>query len=140
MGSTVQLANERSSSWMAKPVQRSANYASHIVDQSKASIEPGHDSAAYVPIVLHPSLVPQHRLTKAERVTMLIKVAALRIAAGMEPRTLREVAIEIGCSHTAIDNALQRICDRIGIRKHVVSDDTRSRQSEARRRNIDIAA
>ena len=55
-----------------------------------------------------------------------------RVAAGLESRSLRALAKEIGCSHTAIDNSIQRICERIGIRKQHISDASRARMRAAR--------
>lgn len=87
-------------------------------------------------IVFHECFRPAASMTAVEVKELAIKQAALRIAAGLELRSLRELAAEIGCSHTAIDNAALRICERAGIRKFKTPDASRRRQRQARQRQL----
>lgn len=74
-------------------------------------------------------------MAEEERKMVLIRTAALRFILGLEPRSLREVAQEIGCKHQAIDNATERICKSLKIEKfHYKSQEARKRLSDARRR------
>jgi hypothetical protein len=119
------------------PHVRSHQYA-HSIDAHAAGIEGDAQTgtATLTPLVFHEAFARRPKLTKAEQRELAIKQAALRIAAGMEMRSLRELALEIGCSHTAIDNCIARLCDRVGMRKFHVSDSTRQKQSEARQRQL----
>jgi len=104
------------------------------VDRRAAGFEGGDISA--VPIV-HPEVFGHaDELSPDERRSLGIKLVALRVVCGIELRPLRELAAEIGCSHTAIDNAAGRICERIGLRKHHTEDGTRQRMKAARGRQI----
>lgn len=92
-----------------------------------------------VPFVLHECFQQKPRLNKAKLQELRVKQVALRIAAGLELRSLRDVAKEIGVHHNTVDKALLTLCDRIGIRKFIVSDSTRKKQSDARRRSSQSA-
>ncbi len=83
---------------------------------------------------------PIESLSPAELRQLRIRQAALRLAAGLEARSLRELAREIGCNHNAIDRALARICERVGIHKFLATDATRAAQSEAQLRRRDSGA
>lgn len=94
-----------------------------------------------MPIVLHPALCDHiGRVTAKERKQTQIKMAALRVVAGLETRSLRELAKELDCHHNAIANSMERICAAIGIRRHRTPDATRRRQSVARRRYLAASA
>lgn len=103
-------------------------YARHV-DRGVAGFEGG---GRVVPLVFHEAFVPAERLSVAERRELAIKQAAIRIACGLETRSLRAIAKEIGCSHTAIDNRLDRLCKGLGLHKFLVSEQTRSRLRAAR--------
>lgn len=107
------------------------------VDRDAAGGEDTPGGVTFVPLVLHPSFTPRRRISPAERKEALIKQAAIRVLAGLEPRSLREVAEEIGCRHTAIHNVTIRLCIRLGLRPVKVSDETRERMREARRRSLE---
>lgn len=87
------------------------------IDQTQAGLEDGDGLNRFVPICHHEAFIPRRRLTAAQRKEMQIKQAALRLAAGLEPRTLREIAREIGCHHNAVDKALSKVCERLGLYK-----------------------
>lgn len=108
----------------------------HPVDRTRAGAENTPGGVTFVPLVFHPSFSPNRRITKAEKREALIKQAALRIVAGLEDRSLRDLAEEIDCGHTAIHNAVQRFCIRLGLRPVRVSDATRAKMREARRRQL----
>lgn len=105
---------------------------SRAIDPREAAVESGGGDHRLVPVTQHEAFRPRRSLTKAERVELQIKQAALRIAAGLETRSFRTLAAEIGCCHQAIDGALARMCDRLGLRKFLRSDATRARQRDAR--------
>ena len=106
----------------------------------QGSVEGFGKGARCVPLVFHESLHRKRRYSRAEQRELAIKQAALRIAAGMELRSLRTLARSIGCKHTAIDNALERMCERLGIRKFYVCDSTRAKQRDSRMRHLAAAA
>lgn len=116
---------------------RAAQYADAI-DPHAAGVEGDatNGSATLTPLVFHEAFARKPKLTKAEQRELEVKQTALRIAAGLEMRSFRELAEEIGCSHQNIDKALLRICDRVGIRKFHVSESTRAKQREARQRHL----
>ena len=107
---------------------------SQAIDRDHARVDP--DTSTLHPYVFHEAFKPRPRLTRMEQRELAIKQCALRIAAGLEMRSLRALAREIDCTHTALDNALLRLCDRVGMRKYHVSDTTRRKQSEARMRQV----
>jgi hypothetical protein len=110
------------------------------IDRRAAGVEGGGGAATLVPLSFHESFKSRRTLSSAERKELAIKQAALRIAAGLEPRSLRELASDIGCSHTAIDNMVARFCERLGLRKFHVSDATRQRLRAARERQAQLRA
>jgi hypothetical protein len=120
------------------PTQRededASPYGDYEIDQTQARYDP--DSGEYHLFTFHEAFQPKPRLSKVEKRELAIKQAALRIAAGIEMRSLRVLAEHIGCTHTAIDNALLRFCDALKIRKFHISDTTRQRQSDARRKQL----
>lgn len=87
----------------------------------------------YPILATHVSYSPRRPLTDQERKDALIKQAALRLVAGLEPRSLRVLGKEIGCSHTAIDNVVKRLCRRLGLRPIRISDDWSNKLKDARR-------
>ncbi len=109
----------------------------HPYDRTAAGPEDAPQGVTYVPLVLHPSFTPNRRITRAQRREALIKQTAIRIVAGLEPRSLRELAEEIECTHTAIHNTVQRFCVRLGLRPVRISEKTRGRLRDARRRQIE---
>ena len=102
------------------------------IDRDIAAPEGRGGAVRMVPLAFHDAFKRPRSMSAGERREFLIKQAALRIAAGLEFRSLRELAREIGCAHTAIDNAVARMCDRLGLRKFKVSEETRARQRFAR--------
>lgn len=111
---------------------------SHPIDRTLAGAENTPRGVTYIPLVMHPSYSPGRRVTKAELTEAHIKQAALRIVAGLELRSLRELAEEIGCSHTAIDNIVHRFCERLGLRPVRVTDATRSKLRAVRREAVQL--
>lgn len=111
----------------------SARYSTPI-DQERARIDPRTNQVHT--LTFHEVFQTRPRLTKAERRELQIKQTALRIAAGIEFASLRELAKRIGCTHTALDNAVARLCERVGMRKFHVADSTREKQRAARRRQL----
>lgn len=107
---------------------------SRPVDRTRVGFEGTPGRSTPVPVVWHEAFKPRRSLSVSDRKELAIKQAALRIAAGLEPRSLRELAKDIGCSHTAIDNCVRRFCERLGMRKFHVSEETRERLRAARRR------
>lgn len=103
-----------------------------LVDRGVAGFEEGEGSSRVHPLVHHEAFKTQRRLSLSERKEMAIKQAALRIACGLESRSLRELAKEIGCCHTAIDNRLLRVCRALGLHKFLASSETRARLRAAR--------
>lgn len=105
------------------------------IDRDNARVD--SDTGTLHVYEFHPVFLPDEReLTEAEERELAIKQAALRIAAGLELRSLRVLAREVGCTHTAMDNAVKRLCIRVGLRKFHVSDATRRKQREARLRTL----
>jgi hypothetical protein len=113
---------------------------SHPIDRDAAGMEGTGGHGAPVPLAFHEAFKRPRSMSAIERRELQIKQCALRIAAGLEMRSLRELAKEIGCSHTAIDNMVARLCERLGMRKFHVSDVTRERMRAARRRQLGQAA
>ena len=107
----------------------------HPLDPNLGGIE-GHGAGARMVPVFHESFQRQPRLRPAARKELMIKQGALRIAAGLELRSLRVLAKAIGCSHTALDKAVAKVCERIGMRKFHVTDQTRMRMRAARLRQL----
>lgn len=107
------------------------------VDQESARYDHGSHSIEVIDPheAFGPSKGPR-RFSKAQRRELAIKQAALRIAAGMESRSFRIIARQIGCSHQAIDKALIMVCERIGIRKFLLPDWRRKKLSDARQRHL----
>lgn len=97
-------------------------------------IEGPTDARRAVPLTPHPSFAQVLTLSFGEVRQFYIKQAALRIAAGLEDRSLRELAKEIGCSHQALDKALIRLCEVIGLRKYHTPDGTRDKLRSSRLR------
>jgi hypothetical protein len=108
-----------------------ARYMVAPLDRDRAGVDTGAP-LPLTPVVHHEAFRPKRLLTAAERKELAIKQAALRIAAGLEPRSLRELAREIGCTHQAIDNRLLKVCSALGLHKFVMTDATRSRMRAAR--------
>lgn len=107
---------------------------SHPIDRDQARYDPDTDT---LQPYAHPEVYQSKpKFTAIERREFAIKQMALRVAAGLEGRSLRVIAKSIDCTHTALDNAVKRLCDRVGMRKYHVSDTTRQRQREARRRHL----
>lgn len=106
------------------------------IDRDIAAPEGRGGAARMVPLAFHDAFKRPRSMSAGERREFLIKQAALRIAAGLEFRSLRELARDIKCSHTAIDNAVARMCDRLGLRKFKVSEETRERMRLARARTL----
>ncbi len=105
------------------------------VDREAALFDPAEVGPQKLEVYdTHDAFHPPRSLTKAQRRELAIKQAALRIAARMETRSFRALAEEIGCSHQAIDKALITICERIGIRKFMISDSRRQKLSDSRKR------
>jgi hypothetical protein len=90
-----------------------------------------------VPFVLHESFIDCDDLSDAQVRELRIKQAALRLAAGLESRTIRALASEIGCAPNALHKSLLRLCERIGLRPFIRSDETRRALSEAQRRRVE---
>lgn len=110
---------------------------SHPIDRDQARYDPDTDT---LQPYAHPEVYQSKpKLTVAERREFAIKQMALRVAAGLEGRSLRVIAKSIDCTHTALDNAVKRLCERVGMRKYHVSDTTRQRQRDARRRQLSKA-
>jgi methylphosphotriester-DNA--protein-cysteine methyltransferase len=106
------------------------------IDQEQARVtEASHTIEVFD---FHESFRPltRRRLTKSQQRELAVRQAALRIASGLEARSLRALAKEIGCSHTTIDKALLVLCDRIGMRKFHVPDSSRQKMKEARLRSL----
>jgi hypothetical protein len=103
------------------------------VDRGRAGFEGG---GRVVPLVFHEVFTPAEDLSDEERRELAIKQAAIRIVAGLETRSLRALAREIGCGHTAIDNRVDRLCKALGLRKFMVSEETRARLRAARVRRV----
>lgn len=99
-----------------------------------AGVEGGRGHATLVPLVFHEAFKPRRRLNRAQALELAVKQTALRLAAGLEHRSFRELAAELGCSHTAIHNRFQIICEAIGVHKYLVGEDHRRRLREARAR------
>lgn len=106
------------------------------IDRDTACNEGRGGAQRIVPLTFHEAFKRPRSLSATERREFQIKQAALRIAAGLEFRSLRDLAHEIGCCHTAIDNAVARMCDRLGLRKFKVSEETRERMRLARARQL----
>jgi hypothetical protein len=106
---------------------------SHPIDRSQARATPYGLVEMYD---YHECFKEVWSLSEEEQKEFAIKQAALRITAGLEPRSLRVLARSIGCSPSAIDNCVLRICERANMRKFHVSDTTRQRQSEARKKQL----
>jgi hypothetical protein len=110
---------------------------SHPIDRSQARATPYGLVEMYD---YHECFKEVWTLSEAEQKEFAIKQAALRITAGLEPRSLRVLARQIGCAPSAIDNCVLRICERTNMRKFHVSDTTRQRQSEARKKQLQSAS
>lgn len=108
-----------------------------VVDRGVAGFEGG---GRVVPLVFHEAFIQADELSDGQKRELAIKQAAIRIAAGLETRTLRAIAQDIGCSHTAIDNRLLRLCKALGIHKFLFSEETRARLSASRRRHLEKIA
>lgn len=106
------------------------------LDRRMAGIEGAGDHPAMVPLVFHDAFKRRASMSRADRRELEIKQAALRICAGLELRSLRALGRLIGCSHTAIDNMVGRLCSKLGMRKFHVSDSTREKLRAARRRQL----
>jgi hypothetical protein len=104
------------------------------IARGAAGIEGGRGHAALVPLVFHEAFKPRRRLTRAQATELAVKQTALRLAAGLEFRSFRELARELGCTHTAIHNRFQIICEAIGVHKYLVSEEHRRRLRAARAR------
>src|SRR5688572_31773439 len=92
------------------------------IDQTQARYDP--DSGEIHVFDFHEVFRPKPRLSSMEKRELAIKQAALRVAAGMEMRSLRALAHEIGCTHQALDQATLRLCEKLNMRKFHVSDST----------------
>lgn len=110
---------------------------SHPIDRGAAGFESAPGRSTPVPLSFHEAFKQRRGMSTKDRRELEIKQVALRIAAGLEFRSLRELASELGCSHTAIDNMVARLCERLGMRKFHVTDVTRERQRAARRRFLE---
>lgn len=124
------------------PEDRAPDFSrySRPVDRRAAGFEGAPGSSTPVPLVYHEAFKSRRSLSRADRKEFAIKQAALRVVAGLEALSLRQLARAIGCSHTAIDNAIGRLCERLGMRKFHVSDTTRDRMRAARRRHLAMKA
>jgi len=112
----------------------------HPIDRGVAGFESAPGRSTPVPLAFHEAFKQRRGMSTKDRRELEIKQVALRIAAGLEFRSLRELAAELDCTHTAIDNMLARLCERLGMRKFHVSDTTRERQRAARRRFLERKA
>jgi hypothetical protein len=97
-------------------VAKSLTSRGEKIDRDFASLEDRGAEIQMVPLVFHDVFQIDEQTSEVERLELAIKQAALRIVAGMEHRSLRTIAREIGCRHSAIGNAVERICHRLNIR------------------------
>lgn len=109
------------------------------IDRSLAGFESGGDAPRVVPLSFHEAFIPRRRMSKEDAKRLAIRQAAIRLVAGLELRSLRKVAREIGCTHTAIDNCFRNICESFGLHKFVRSEETRARLRASRARQIERA-
>lgn len=85
-------------------------------DLTAAGAEDGPGGVMYVPLVTHASYNRGQPFTRRQKREALIKQAALRIIAGLETRSLRTLAKDIGCGHVTIHKSVMRFCQRLGLR------------------------
>lgn len=106
----------------------------HPYDLTAAGAEDGPGGVLYVPLVTHPSYNVNQPFTHKQKREALIKQSALRILAGLETRSLRELGREIGCSKDAIHKSVMRFCERLGLRPMGAGQLRRIREDRDRRR------
>lgn len=108
----------------------------HPYDLGAAGPEDAPGGVMYVPLVTHASYARNQPFTRKQKREALIKQSALRIVAGLETRSLRELGREIGCSKDAIHKSVMRFCERLGLRPMGAGHLRRMREDRDRRRSL----